>query len=552
MPVTISLVPSVSRRMRVPSRAAWLGARAANVMRRRARLLMWWTMGSVGFFGLYLVLPAGQVGLSGVAVKALPVHRDTVLLVAANNAAARALSLADSVLTVARMPSALTTAPVAATNSVANAVAPRLAHLLDVLQRADNAPLPENFRALGDALADDPRARATLDSLLDVARDREELAGGVAVDPVFVALTTRVNALGRSLQIYGEERVRTLRLAATRPQVPAAPVAVNAVPPQGVIDTLPALEIRAAAWARATAATQALRGVRLHNAIADSVIQATESGARLASWPVLATASCVVAGVLSFLAMLGSEMRRPNVADAAEAERETTVRVLTLVGVRDVPPERSRREVDKQLTVGLDPTADAYRIITWHLATQWPREGIATVASSHPTVAAVVAANVAAALAVDARATLLIDADFESEPVRRMLDMPRSPGLAAVLENKRRWSESLVPVQVGRSRTMDVLPSGRRERALGPSESSALVAEIGKAARRYDATIVASSLELAERTRAGDDVVVCAIRGHTRVADLARSVRTLIHNGARVRGIVLWDGPVPPLAQGVE
>ena len=148
-------------------------------------------------------------------------------------------------------------------------------------------------------------------------------------------------------------------------------------------------------------------------------------------------------------------------------------------------------------------------------------------------------------LANDARITLLVDADFVAEPVRTVLEMPRSPGLAAVLENRRRWSESLVPVTVGRSRTLDVLPSGSRQQPLGPAESEALVGEIRRAARRHDATIVVTSLAGIKRARVGDDVIVCTTRTRTRLATLGRAVASLIDGGARVRGVVLWDGPLP-------
>jgi hypothetical protein len=139
----------------------------------------------------------------------------------------------------------------------------------------------------------------------------------------------------------------------------------------------------------------------------------------------------------------------------------------------------------------------------------------------------------------------LVDADFDNEPVRQVLDLPSSPGLAAVLENRRKWSEALLSVTVGRSRTLDVLPSGSRERLPGPAESEALVGEMGGAARRHDATVVVTSLAGARRTRAGDSVIVCATKTQTRLATLARTVATLIDEGAWVRGVVLWDGDIP-------
>ena len=102
-----------------------------------------------------------------------------------------------------------------------------------------------------------------------------------------------------------------------------------------------------------------------------------------------------------------------------------------------------------------------------------------------------------------------------------------------------------MPGPVGRGRTMDVLPAGGREAPLGPAESQALVTEVQRAARRHDATIVVTTLAGAKRFRAGDDVVVCATQTRTRLATLARTVASMIDEGARVRGVVLWDGPLP-------
>jgi hypothetical protein len=90
-----------------------------------------------------------------------------------------------------------------------------------------------------------------------------------------------------------------------------------------------------------------------------------------------------------------------------------------------------------------------------------------------------------------------------------------------------------------------VLPAGERARPIGPAETQALIALILRAARRHDATVVVSTSGDALRRRAGDDVILCATAGATRLATLARAVATLTDVGARVRGIVLWEGPAP-------
>jgi Mrp family chromosome partitioning ATPase len=242
-------------------------------------------------------------------------------------------------------------------------------------------------------------------------------------------------------------------------------------------------------------------------------------------------------------------MRSPRVADIAEAERLSGMRVLTMAGRRNVPAERARRAADRSIAALLDPTSDEYRILAWHLTSLWPREGIVTVTGDDPVVAAVVGANLAAVLAVDARSTLLVDTDFTAAPVKAVLELPDSPGLAAVVENKRKWTESLLTVSVGRSRSMAVLPSGPRDRPLGPAEGQALVSDIVRAARRHDATVVIAPSTQVLKVRAGDDVIICAVQGATRLATLGRAVASLIDAGARVRGVVLWQGRVPGVSR---
>ena len=99
-------------------------------------------------------------------------------------------------------------------------------------------------------------------------------------------------------------------------------------------------------------------------------------------------------------------------------------------------------------------------------------------------------------------------------------------------------------------RALDILPAGGRPTPLGPAESQALIGEVQRAARRHDATIVVAPLATVKKYRAGDDVVVCATLTRTRLSTLARTVATLIDEGARVRGVVLWEGEIPVAQHG--
>lgn len=493
----------------------------------------------------YITLPAGAVGVRNLVMPSSVERPDTAAISIRLRLAQRDLQRADSTLAFHRalapatpLEPELPPPPTGARDSLSRSVE----QLALLLQRASNAPLPASYRALGEspALRNDPRVRALLDSLADVRRERDALGGGGTIDPVYISLTTRLNALGRAIQGVGHER-----LAALRAEVTALPVPDVSAAPAALSDSMEAANARVAALRRIASGDAELRAAQSANAVADSTLARERARTSLAGIPVLIAAAAVLAVFISFAAAFMDEMRSPRVADAVEAERLTNQRVLTTVGLRPIPPDRSRRAADRSIPSLLDPTADGYRILAWHIMSRWPSDGVVTVAGDEPEVAAVVGSNLAAVFAADARATLLVDAELESGPVQQVLELEQSPGLAAVLENRRKWSEALVQVSVGRSRTIDVLPAGDRGRPLGPAEAQTLIADVLRAARRHDATVVVSSSVDALRRRAGDDVVLCATAGVTRLATLARAVATLVDVGARVRGVVLWEGRPP-------
>lgn len=554
---TFSRAALATRRFRFIPRAAWLGARARNALSRPRRLLGVASGAFVAVLMAYLFLPAGARGVLSLIRPEKVEWRDTTLLVERTASTKSRLDDADAVLAHLRANNVAMLADAGPRNISPSQALRRdsllstVASLEALVRRAENAPLPESFRAVASwpSLRDDPRVRALTDSLADVERERDELGAGATVDPVFVALTTQANELGRRITALGDEQIAALRREILVLESPRAATAADsaAVP---LPDSQPALAERRQASIAYEAARQSLAAARVANAEADSVSARERARTQLAPLPVLILGAAILAAVLAFALALFDEMRSPRVADVVEAERLTSLRVLAVARLRDVPPERSRRAADQQLLPLLDPTFDSYRVLAWHLTSQWPRDGIVTVTGDHALVTATVAANLAAVLANDARITLLIDADLLDEPVRAILALPHSPGLAAVVENRRKWSEALVGVTVGRGHTIDVLPAGGRQAPLGPAESQVLVDEIRRAARRHDATVVVTSLAGAKRFRAGDDVVVCATLTETRLATLARTVATLIDEGARVRGVVLWDGAPPAAPRG--
>lgn len=557
---TYSRTALATRRLRTAPRAAWFGARARNAVKRPWRLIA----AAIGVFVTvmlaYLFLPAGVRGARNLLRNDQVERRDTTLLATRERNARRHLASADSALAQTRLASA---ALLALSNPQFGQPMPeqrdssRVASqaLRVLIERADNAPLLASYRALAQSplLRDDRRVAAQVAALVDsmtlIERERDELGGGATVDPVFVALTTQANEIGRQISVIAKQRLAALE------RQHAAQAAPTVASPEGspvaiVPDSTAVVQARQAAWISYESARRSLEGVRAANAYADSAAAQERARVQLAPLAVLVGAAVILAAVFAFVFSLLDEMRSPRVADAAEAERLTDLRVLGVARLRTVPAERNRRASDRTIPPSLDPTFDAYRVLAWHLSSQWPKDGIITVTGDDPMVAATVAANLAAVVANDARVTLLIDADLALEPVRAVLALPRSPGLAAVLANRRKWSESLIGVPVGRGRALDILPAGGRPTPLGPAESQALIGEVQRAARRHDATIVVAPLATVKKYRAGDDVVVCATLTRTRLSTLARTVATLIDEGARVRGVVLWEGEIPVAQHG--
>src|SRR5690349_130746 len=210
-------VPRYTRRRRAEMRAAWVAARARNTLRRPLRLAA--ISGTVFTVALMLlVLTPRNARRASQQIAPLSTHwRDTVTLLTAIDTTTKRLVLAESVLVARRtLASRPTYAPPADTFPAAarlrrDSLAVAASELARLLERAENSPLPQSYRALGEsrALAADSRVRSMLDSLADVERERDEFGAGGGVDPIFVALTDRATAIGRSIQVIAEARQNT-------------------------------------------------------------------------------------------------------------------------------------------------------------------------------------------------------------------------------------------------------------------------------------------------------------------------------------------------------
>jgi len=533
-------------------RAAWVAARTRNTLRHPLRLAA--IAGTVFTVALVLLILAPRdARRASRQIAPLSTHwRDTVPLLLAVDSASRKVTVAESTLSARRAlaarpayvppPDTLPTAARAKRDSLAASSA----ELARLLERAENSPLPQSYRALGEspALTADPRVRAMLDSLADVEREREDFGTGGGVDPIFVALTARATAIGRSIQAIAEARQSAMRdsLSALRPAQVSIPVVV-------VIDTLGPLARRDSALARQDSAVTALEEARRANAVTDRQLREARAQANVVAPPIAILAASLVLGLtVGFAVALLVEIGAPRVSDLQEAERVTGTRVLAVVRPRQIPPERTRRKADLRLPPLIDPTADAYRLLASHASVSGPSRTVVTVTGDVPSVAATIAANIAAVSANEMRSTLLVDTDLEHRPVASVLRLPSARGVASVLAGESDLPAAAVQTLVGRDRWLDVVPGGTEQRGpIAGREADTLREAIVRSARHYELTVVVSPLDRANDVRVAPAVLVCAHVAHSLVATLRSGVAALRDSGAEIIGIVLWSADAPSL-----
>ena len=183
-------VPRYTRRRRAEMRAAWVAARTRNTLRHPVRFAV---IGGTIFVAalVLLILAPRDARLASQEITPLSTRwRDTVPLLQAVDSAAVRLALADSVLSARRTlasrpafippPDTLSAAAIAKRDSLAA----KTSELARLLERVENSPLPQTYRALGEtpSLRGDPRVRTLLDSLAEVESEREEFGAGGGVD----------------------------------------------------------------------------------------------------------------------------------------------------------------------------------------------------------------------------------------------------------------------------------------------------------------------------------------------------------------------------------
>lgn len=540
------VLPSLGRRR--AASAQWMNARARNSLRRPLRIAVIGLITFLVSLVSLVALPRQAQRAAGVVAPAPDEWRDTARLIAGVEGERNRLDSVEASLASIR---ALLARPIAApaveslppeTVAKRDSLAAIVSTLTRLITRVEQSPLAASYRALADApvLRADPAVRVLADSLSDVERERETFGAIGGIDPNYVALTARATEIGHAIQeIAGTRRGQLQREAAALTPPPPAPIA------RPVIDTLRRVARRDSVRQVLAARTRLLDDARRANAIVERRAERARELANVAAPPIALLAASIVLGVaMGFTAVLIGEMRRPRVADVREAERATGLRVLAHLQPYEPPQERARRRADRELPPLLEPGADGYRFLYLQLSGLMPGTWVVMVTGHDSSLSAVVAANIAALAALDARASVLIDADPAGCAAGVMRVAP-GPGVGEIARGELAWSEAPVTQVVGRDRAADVVPAGRRAE---PAEiAAALAREAPRLARRYDTVVVTSGLAplLEAPVMAIPRVVLVVRAGHTFVIELARDVAALRADGAQLLGLVLWDRDEP-------
>ena len=539
-----------------------MSARARNALRRPVFIAAVSVLAFAAVLLAFISVPQQARKEQRLAAAGLQGSVDTLQYIEAARAARERLASADSALRTARTAMTQVVAAAQVDPSLAQgsaqreALAERIVELVALIDRATNTPLPISYRALAESpeLQGDGRVLALLDTLSEVEREREAFGALGGVDPIFVALTTRVNEIGRGIQAIAQERRAALgtELAALVPPTPVAAVATVE------IDTLALLRDRQVAQTLADSTQSAMQRARALALDMDRrrrAIEAEEGGA--ASPLVLLTAALVLGAVLGFATALFDELRRPRLADAAEAERVTGLRVLGAIRPQAAISDRTRRASDRALPRYVDPFNDGHQLAYLHLATASQGTLVTTVTGDEPSVTAVVAVNLAAVSAEEARGTIVIDTDAEACDVAAALAIRAEPGMVELIDEDTSWGDATQLVKVGRNSTVDVLASGTAAPLPGAEEITRFLRGVTpRLTREYDSVFVVASekhtCEGIPAALASPLVVYCARVGQTRINDLRRSLDVIREGGGLPIGLVIWDDVAPSLPTPAE
>jgi Mrp family chromosome partitioning ATPase len=543
-------------RMSGGSAYLWMAARARNALRR---VLVFGIVGGVVFIAAliaFVVVPRNASRKALAVASRIEARADSTPAVAARDRYLAEVTNTDSVLNAARLAAMPVPTPVIdtfppAVRAQRDSLNAELATLNRLIDRAENAPLPTSYRALAasPAVASDPRVRVLLDSLADIERERNAFGAVGGVDPVYLSLTSRATAIGRSIQGIADAKRGEVRgqLALIRPT--PAPV----VRPKITVDTTALMAQNAAARQNYAAAVKQLDQINQRNTRIDRESARARDLANVGAppWAMLA-AAVVLALAVGFAASFGTELKRPHIADQREAEQISGARVLTVIKPPEVVVERSRRQADVEAPPLIDVVSESYRTLYLHIASVEASVPIVTITGDDPGIVATVASNLAASAAYEARSTLLVDVDPTTCSVASVLRIRPDPGLSGIITGNATWPEAIVSTTIGRDRPLDVLPSGtRRAGQPEPDVVEEVRKELARMQRRYDFIIITAPTSYVQRSASSiipaPDVILCARIAHTTVGGLKTAVDSLRGADMRIHGLVLWDAEMPQL-----
>lgn len=540
---------------RLAHSAAWMRARSTNVLRRPIAISAVGTV-AAGLVLAALMLVPGRAHRAASAVMAeIPERPDSLPSIRIRNQALLQLATADSIMRVVRLeaaeplPVVMDTLPrylIARRDSLRNT----LAAFTALISRAQNAPLPSSYRALGESswMAGIPEVRVLLDSLSEIERDRESFGAVSGVDPMYLALTARVNAVGRTIVGLAQNRRAALRGELLPLLPPPAPPRRTVT-----VDTLRILEGKAVAEGYILGADEELEGIRARNREIDALERRARELRNVgASLSATLGAAIIVGLAVGFAVLLLFEMREPRVADIRDAEQTAHARVVAVARPIDVLPERDRRKADITVPEVIDPYADHYRLLHLRLTAREAPVRAVTITGAEPEIAAVVAVNLAAYEVREARSAAVVDADPVSSGVARALDISADPGLTDLLfSGDLTWPDVVEYVNVGRDQVLAVLPSGRRVGRVPPQRAAAIRTDLARLSARHDLIVFTAPPEQTHRGGSSlllsSDVVVCVQLGQTRIRALKSIVQRLRDDGMTIHGLLIWGAEAPRL-----
>jgi hypothetical protein len=543
--------PGVSDLRKAISRPAWLTNRARNAIHRPV-FVGAIALGTV-VTALVSMVTAARTDQTAAPVMPRAPRPDTLTIAAAEASSRITLQQTDSALgrsrKIADSIAAIPPDPVELANKAArDSLINRIQRLEELMARAAQAPLTVSYVALASTpeLRGDPRVKPLVDSLTVVAADRDAAAAAGGVDPVFVALTSRVSELGRGIQSVATEH-RNAMVAEAAALVPEVPE----VDESSIADTVALLRARDSLRTVMEQSRVELEKRRAASMLLDrQETRARQKATEVAPTFALLAAALVLSAVVGFAIAFIGEVRRPRVSDALELERFLGVRVLSTVEPMQPSAERGRRQADRAAPRHFSPASEGFQLAYLGLSNTHPALLMASVTGDDPAIAAVVACNLAAVAVDEARHPLVLDLD-PSRGASAALSARAEPGVTEIVRDSLAWPDTVVSSTAGRDRTVDLIPFGAGSSLPAEDLAGFAAQELPRLARYYDAIVVNVSGQLVTEgllARLPSPELVYVVQpGITPLNQLRDELDRMREAGAVVRGLILWAAERPVL-----